>query len=160
MIKTLIICHSVHHDNTLKIARQISTVLDADLKAPEEIDPASCIEHYDLFGFGSGIYAGRHAHEICDCVKRFPDSTKPAFIFSTHALKRVLFYHTFLRQKLAKKGFFILPEFSCPAYANYGPLVFLGGMNKGKPDEADLSAARKFAHTLKAYFLFDTLEKK
>lgn len=160
MMKTLIVCYSVHHDNTLKIAREISSVLEADLKAPEEIDPQNCLNDYDLFGFGSGIYAGRHAPEICECVEGFRQTIKPAFIFSTHALSKLFFYHTFLRRKLSQKGFLVLPDFSCQGYAYYGPLKLIGGMNKGKPDEEDLNAARAYANTLKAYFEFGSISNK
>lgn len=158
-MKTLIVCYSAHHDNTLMIAREISTVLEADLKAPEEVDPHTVLDEYDLFGFGSGIYAGRHAPQLCACVESFRQTVKPAFIFSTHALSKLFFYHTFLRRKLSQKGFLILPDFSCQGYSCYGPLKFVGGMNKGKPDEEDRTRARAYAKTLKAYFELGTISK-
>ena len=49
---------------------------------------------------------------------------------------------------MAKKGFRIIGEFSCKGYDTFGPLKFIGGINKGKPDEKDLKRAREFAKTL------------
>ena len=53
-MKTLIICESVHHGNTKKIADAMAAVLNAEIKKPAEIDVGKLGE-YDLIGFGSGI---------------------------------------------------------------------------------------------------------
>ncbi|MCI2427102.1 flavodoxin, partial [Candidatus Acetothermia bacterium] len=58
-MKALIIYLSVHHNNTEKVARVLAKALDADLLKVREAD-AAILKQYDLIGFGSGIYFGRH----------------------------------------------------------------------------------------------------
>lgn len=81
MKKRLIICKSTHHGNTAKIAEKIAAVLKAEIKNPENIDPTQ-IPKYDLIGFGSGIYNGKHHPSLFDLVSKL-ELTKPqkAFIF-------------------------------------------------------------------------------
>ena len=52
---------SMHHGNTEKIAKTMAKILDADLVQVKQVD-AIMLEQYDLIGFGSGIYFGKH-HE-------------------------------------------------------------------------------------------------
>jgi len=42
----------------------------------------------------------------------------------------------------------ILGEFICRGLDTFGPLKLIGGVNKRRPNEADLEAARKFAKGL------------
>jgi flavodoxin len=51
-MKALIICESVHHGNTKKVAEAFAGVLNATVKKPGEVDPAA-LAQYDLIGFGS-----------------------------------------------------------------------------------------------------------
>ena len=43
----------------------------------------------------------------------------------------------------------IADEFCCKAWDSWGPLKLFGGINKGRPDEKDLAAAKAFAERLK-----------
>ncbi|MCK5177141.1 MAG: flavodoxin, partial [Candidatus Aenigmarchaeota archaeon] len=54
-----IICISIHHGNTKKIAKAMAKVLDADILEPANIDILS-LDKYELIGFGSGIYGWKH----------------------------------------------------------------------------------------------------
>ena len=81
-MKTLIICHSSHHENTLQIAKVMADVLHADILTPEAVDPRTVLEHYDIIGFGSGIYAGRHHKSLFDLVNALPQQPKNVFIFN------------------------------------------------------------------------------
>ncbi|MER2223181.1 MAG: flavodoxin domain-containing protein, partial [Rhodococcus sp. (in: high G+C Gram-positive bacteria)] len=54
-MKAIIVCTSVSHGNTRRIADVIAEVLDARVVEPGEIDSAE-LAGYDLVGFGSGIY--------------------------------------------------------------------------------------------------------
>ena len=62
-MKTLIICKSTHHGNTQKVAEVIADVLEAKLVKPEELD-INTVAEYDLVGFGSGIYCGKHHRDL------------------------------------------------------------------------------------------------
>jgi len=148
-MKTLIICESVHHGNTKKIADAMAAELNADIKKPGEVDLGK-IGEYDLIGFGSGIYMGKLHKNLLKLADNLPEAGKKSFIFSTaggdnESMKN----HKALKDKLASKGFKLIDEFTCRGFDTFGPLVLVGGLNKGKPDEKDLGSAREFAARLK-----------
>lgn len=144
----LLIVHSEHHGNTRKIAEAMNEVFNTHIVAPQEVTE-SLINDANIFGLGSGIYAGRHHTSIFDVIKKIPNCNKSYFVFSTHTLALVFFYHKLLCMKLNKKGLQFLGEFSSQGYATYGPLAMGGGMNKGRPNEKDLQDARNFARHIK-----------
>ncbi|MDI3543109.1 MAG: hypothetical protein PWP57_712 [Candidatus Atribacteria bacterium] len=150
-MRTLIICKSIHHGNTQKIAEVIANVLEAKLVEPEELD-ISMITEYDLVGFGSGIYYGKHHKDLLRVADSLPSvRNKKAFIFSTSGTgeKNVGRNHRLIKEKLMAKGFTIVGEFSCRGLDSFGLLKLIGGINKGKPDENDLKRAEDFARRLK-----------
>jgi len=148
-MKALVVCVSVHHGNTKKIADSIARTLGAELLKPEEV---SNIQEYDLIGFGSGIYYWRHHRTLLSLVNRLPDSkNKKAFIFSTSGIIVKWLLHRSLKKRLLKKGFDIVGEFFCRGFDTNGPLKLIGGINKGKPDEGDIRRAEEFGRTLKKF---------
>jgi flavodoxin len=151
-LKALILLYSYHHNNTGKIANVISKVLEADVKKPNEIHPES-IKRYDLVGFGSGIYSDSlHPSEL-ELVDKLPVfSGKKAFIFSTSGItskSKMMNDHRILRERLVSKGFEVVDEFQCVGFNTNSFLKFFGGMNKGRPNQKDLSRAEDFARKLK-----------
>ncbi len=150
-LRTLLIVHSYHHHNTLKIADAFSKILNASIKAPNEIDKND-LGNYDLIGFGSGIDSGKHypplialAHEL------HKENQKYGFIFSTSAVQgklKVAKDHETLRSILVDKGYIILDEFSCKGFNTNSFLKYFGGMNKDKPDINDIENAEVFANKL------------
>jgi flavodoxin len=151
-MKTLIIYISVHHGNTERVAKVMANILDADLLPVEQAD-ASMLEQYDLIGFGSGIYFGKHHESLLDFVETLPMvRNKKAFIFSTSGLRKIRFIHNFdkpLKEKLQQKGFDIINEFSCRGLDTYRATKLVGGINKGRPNAQDLKQAEDFARGLK-----------
>ncbi|MEA2098104.1 MAG: flavodoxin family protein [Patescibacteria group bacterium] len=144
-MKTLIIYASIHNGNTEKIAIAISKTLDAKLIKPNEIE-INKLSEYDLIGFGSGIYFGRHHKSLLDFVSKLQSqNNKKAFIFSTRGIFPMSVCHKILKRQLLRKGFNIIGEFSCKGFDDYGPFKLIGGINKNKPDEKDLDNAKKFA---------------
>jgi len=151
-MKVLIIYISVHHGNTEKVAKVMAKILDADLLQVGQVD-ASMLKQYNLIGFGSGIYFGKHHKSLLDFVDMLPmlRNTK-TFIFSTSGLRKIPFVHDFdkpLRKKLQRKGFNIIDEFSCRGLDTYRATRLVGGVNKGRPDAEDLGQAEDFASGLK-----------
>ncbi len=57
-MKAVIVCVSVSHGNTLRVADAMARVLDASVVTPEEADPRE-LAAADLVGFGSGVFHGR-----------------------------------------------------------------------------------------------------
>ena len=150
-MKTLIIYQSIHHGNTEKIAKVMAHVLEAKLVRPQELD-ISTVAEYDLIGFGSGIYWGKHHKSLLDMVDKLPSQkNKKAFIFSTSGVgkKGMDKNHKLIREKLTRKELIIIGESSCPGFDTFGPLKLVGGINKGRPNEQDLENARKFTKDLK-----------
>jgi len=151
-MKALIIYVSVHHGNTEKVARAMANILDAALLQGKQVD-ASMLEQYDLIGFGSGIYFGKHHESLLDLVDKLPMlRNKKAFIFSTSGLRKIPFIHDFdkpLKEKLRQQGFDIIGEFSCRGYDTSKAAMIVGGINKGRPNAKDLKQAEDFARGLK-----------
>jgi len=151
-LKTLIIYVSPHHGNTEKVAKAMANVLGANLRRIEQVE-VNMLTAYDLIGFGSGIYFGKHDKSLLALVDNLPVlENKKAFIFSTSGIRKIRFIHDFtrtLKEKLRKKGFPIIGEFSCRGFDTYGASKIIGGLHKGRPDEKDLKLAENFASGLK-----------
>lgn len=145
-MKSLIICISVTHGNTEKVARSMADALDAKMLKPHEVDVDS-LPGYDLIGFGSGIFYFKHHRALFDLADRLPALKKKAFVFSTGGMGSVKF-HGPLKTKLSEKGFDVVGEFSCKGFDTWGPYKLIGGRNKGKPDGKDLEDAMNFARQL------------
>jgi flavodoxin len=151
-MKALIIYISVHHGNTEKVARTMASILDADLVQVKQAD-ANTLGRYDLIGFGSGIYFGKHHKSLLDFVDKVAVArNKKAFIFCTSGLRKIPFVHDFdkpLMRKLQRKGFNIIAGFSCRGLDTYRASGLVGGVNKGRPNADDLKQAEDFARSLK-----------
>ena len=146
-MKTLIVYTSVHHQNTEKVAKVMAEELEADLVHVGKAQ-SDTLAAYDLIGFGSGIYFGKHHKTLLQFAETLPPVTqKKAFVFSTCGDGKM--HHAALKEKLVSRGFAIVDEFCCKGWDTVGPLKLFGGINKGKPDEKDLTAARAFAQGLK-----------
>jgi len=147
-MKTLIIYKSIHHGNTLKIAKVMADVLEAELLDLKDVN-IKIIEEYDLIGFGSGIYKARPHAELIKFIGDLSKmKSKKAFVFTTSGMGFSR-YNDFLKNKLKEKYFKIIGEFSCKGFDSWGPFKYIGGIRKGKPDENDLRNAENFAIDLK-----------
>ena len=159
-MKSLIVVHSYHHNNTLKVAQAMAKVLDADVKSPLETVPDE-LGQYDLVGFGSGIDSDKHYKEILDFADKLPRViNKKAFVFSTSGMpigisgqQRLEEYtskcHATLKDILRSKGYTIVDEFGCAGFNTNKFLWRFGGLNKGRPNAEDLKHAEEFALKLK-----------
>ena len=159
VMKCLLVLFSYHHNNTEKVARVFSRVLDAEIKTPEQVDPED-LQEYDLVGFGSGIYDEKHHPSLLDLADRLPQvNDKKAFLFSTTGVPanvsgesyistEVRKAHTPLREKLESKGYVIVDEFICAGFNTNSFLRYFGGINKGRPNAEDLKHAEEFAKNL------------
>jgi flavodoxin len=146
-MKVLIIYHSEHHGNTEKIAKAISSALDAKLIKSQNIDIDN-VDQYDLIGFGSGIYYGSFHQNIHSFIDALPEqSGKKSFVFSTTGSKAYSTRaHEAFKSKLKEKGFKVIGEFSC---LGFDTALSSEGINKGRPNADDLKAAKEFAEGLK-----------
>jgi flavodoxin len=146
--RSLLVLVSYHHNNTRKIAKAFAAVLDAEIRTPQEIGPEE-LQQYDLIGFGSGIYDGKHHRDLLDLADRLPSvDGKKVFLFSTSYDRRIELIHSSLRKRLESKGYIIVDEFNCGGFNTNSFLKYFGGLNKGRPDAEDLRRAEEFAQNL------------
>lgn len=143
-LKTLVICISAHHGNTMKVAEKIIETLGADILSPQEVTQEK-INEYELIGFGSGIYNHKHHLALFNLLEKLPVfENKKAFVFSTNTFGLKMLHEDF-NKKLKEKGFVILGDFSCRGFMDYSFTKYLfGGISKGHPNEKDLALAKEF----------------
>jgi flavodoxin len=146
----LIVCVSVSHGNTRRVADAMAAVLGAPVRDPDDVDPDG-IASYDLVGFGSGIFGFEHHRRLRQFVAQLPrvDDTK-AFVFATSGTGRIvdLPLRTSLAMMLEARGFRVIDRFCCPGYDTWWPLRLIGGIRKGRPDASDLERAAAFVTSL------------
>ncbi len=150
-MKSLIVCVSTSHGNTRRVADRLAEVLDAEVIEPESVDPEKLCE-YDLVGFGSGIYYMAFDSRLRKLIRRLPHVAGiRAFTFFTSGAREIplLDYTKPVRNQLAAKGFEILDSFSCRGFDTVGPFGFIGGINRGRPNDHDLERAAAFAERLR-----------
>jgi flavodoxin len=144
-MRSLLVLSSYHHHNTEKVAKVFAEILDAQIRAPQQIDPEE-LHQYDLIGFGSGIYDGTHHKDLLDLADRLPSVTnRKVFIFSTSHDTRIALIHSALRNRLESKGYIIIDEFNCKGFNTNSFLRYFGGLNKGRPNDEDLKRAEEFS---------------
>ncbi|WP_042364809.1 flavodoxin family protein [Streptacidiphilus neutrinimicus] len=145
-MKALIVCTSVSHGNTRRIADAMGRALRARVVDPGQVDPEE-LSGFDLVGFGSGIYLRRFHPRLRRFVRALPaDGHGRAFVFATSGLPGVPFRP--LERALGQKGFRVDGAFSCRAFDTFLPFRLVGGLHKGLPGPADLDAAHAFAERL------------
>ena len=146
--KVLIICFSAHHGNTLRVGGAMAEAIGATILTPEQVAPEQ-LNDYDLVGWGSGIYFGRHSDNLLKLARSLPIQARKTFIFSTAGLPFLRWwFHSNLRSTLKSRGCLVMAEFSCRGWDTVGPLAWIGGIDRNHPSERDLQRARSFARSL------------
>jgi flavodoxin len=149
-MKSLIVCVSIAHGNTRRVADRMAQVLQAEVVEPEAVDPAA-LQDYDLVGFGSGIYFMAVHPRLWRLVRRLQRvDGVAAFTFFTSGAREVplVGYGRPIRRRLAANGFRVLDSFSCRGFDTAGPLRLVGGINTGRPNDADLDRVEAFTMRL------------
>jgi flavodoxin len=150
----LIVCTSVHHGNTRKIAGVMAAAVGGSLFVPGD-EARVAAQEGAMLGLGSGIYFGAHHRSLL----AFAESLQPmgagtVFLFSTSGtgdwLPRAIGvdYHRKLRCIMQRKGFTVVGEFTCRGLDTFGLWGMWGGIARGHPNDADVERARAFAAAL------------
>lgn len=142
-MRILTVVESKHLGNTLKIAQAMAEVAPITITNVENA-PNYNFHDYDIVGFGSGIYYGRHDKDIMELVNNFCDKKAYSFVFSTSGDSGFLKNNSTLVRLLEKKNKIVLGSFGCRAHNKYSFLKLIGGINKGHPDKNDYKQAQKF----------------
>lgn len=146
-MRSLIVCVSVSHGNTKKVAEAIGGVLGAAVVEPEQLAPAD-VDRLGLLGLGSGIYGMTFHRRLWQFVRTLPKGHgKPVFLFATSGSRELWWRPTVVVMGLLlrSKGYRVVGTFSCRGWDTWLPLRLIGGINRGRPADADLAAARAFA---------------
>jgi flavodoxin len=145
-----IIYVSVHHGNTRRIAEAIAGPLGAPLLPVEEAKTLDGQE-FDLVGFGSGIYFGRHHTSLFDAVQNMKSMPEHCFVFSTAGIASLsALWHRSLIRQIRRRGSEVIGQFCSPGWDTVGPLWLFGGLHRRRPDANDLSRAADFGRGLRA----------
>lgn len=150
-MKVLIVCVSVSHGNTKKVADVLGEALRARVVEPEQVDPAG-LSGYDLVGLGSGVFLRALHSRLRDFAEGLEVAPRGnAFVFATSGFPEARFqpFTRPLASTLERKGFQVAGTFSCRAHDTYLPFKPIGGIRKGRPDAGDLAAAHTFAEGLR-----------
>ncbi|MDE6597188.1 MAG: flavodoxin [Clostridia bacterium] len=142
-MKILIVVKSKHNDNTLKIAEAMSEVAPVTLTELENVSNYKLSE-YDIVGFGSGIYFGKHDKELLKFVKSVCDKKAYSFVFSTSGSKNFEKNNRTLVKLLESKNKVVLGSFGCTGHDKFFIFALGGGLNKGHPNMDDFDAAQSF----------------
>lgn len=145
-MRAAVIHLSIHHQNTLRIAAAMARSLDAQLLSLDETHTLAHTE-WDLVGLGSGIFFSKHHRKLLEFAARWPDLPRDCFVYSTAGIKFLYpYWHRALVKRLEERGCRVLGQFCSPGWDTVGPLKYIGGIHRGRPNARDLQQAATFAH--------------
>lgn len=142
-MKILAVVESKHLGNTLKIAQAMAEVAPMTITNIENAK-AYDFHDFDIVGFGSGIYMGKHDKRLLRFVNHLCDKKAYSFVFSTSGGDDFAQNNKRLVDLLQKKNKVVLGTFACKAMYKIFFFKPSGGTNIGHPDSADLDDAKKF----------------
>ncbi|MFD9637818.1 flavodoxin domain-containing protein, partial [Streptomyces violascens] len=87
-MKTVMVCVSVLHGNTRRVAGAMAQVLGAKVVSPDEAGLAELADA-DLVGFGSGVFHSRLHPRLTEFAKVLPARGRRAFVFATSGLPEI-----------------------------------------------------------------------
>lgn len=145
-LKTIIVYRSKHHGNTKKL-------VDAIVAAHPDIDTIDVgelgkneypdLSPYHVIMMASGIYYGNFDKDllrVADHCLRDGDKVVGLMTYGGQAKFNGRDLDGVCRMKFAN----LLCMYGCPGFDTYGPFKFVGGMNKGRPNQEDIDGAVAF----------------
>ena len=142
-MKTIICYSSRRHGNTRKMVEAMAREGELIAAAPRDFQLEDC----GCIGFASGIYFGKFHPSVLDWARRHLSQGKPVSFVCTYGGSQGSGTQA-LQALAAERGCPVLGEFGCRGYDTFGPSKLAGGIAKGRPNEADLAAARAFYRDL------------
>ncbi len=139
----LLVVESKHLGNTLKISKAMSESVPVTIVNTQEAKELS-LSDYDIVGFGSGIYMGKHDKRILKFAQGLSHNEAYTFVISTSGSADFDDNNKALIDILIKKNKTVLGVFSCKALDKFTFLKLIGGVNKGLPSENDYKNAQAF----------------
>lgn len=144
-MKTIIICASVHHKNTVKLVDAIAKEYEVEVVDATKVTEKD-LHSYDLIGFASGIYGFNFHQSILNFASVNLPANKKVFLISTSAMNKD--FSKSLVQIIEDKNCEVVGKYSCHGYNTFGPFKIVGGTSKGHPDDKDIASAVEFYKNL------------
>lgn len=143
-MKTAIIYHSTHHQNTKQLVDAICQANSVDAFEVPGVQSIP-IASYDAIGFASGIYMSRFHKSLFEFVEKNQAALrgKSAFLLFTSGSGNASYQSTFA-QALAECGCKVQGFYQCRGFDTFGPWKLIGGIAKGHPNADDISGACAF----------------
>ncbi len=139
---------SVHHQNTLRIAEAMASAVGASLLTVTEARHFNDA-NWNLVGLGSGIFFSRHHPQLLDFASQYDFLPRHCFVFSTAGIRLLSpIWHRALVSTLTRRGVGILGQFCSPGWDTVGPLKYIGGIHRNRPNQRDLDNAAKFSQSM------------
>lgn len=142
-MKVLIIVKSYHNENTLKIAEAMSEAAPVTVTTLDDVKNYN-VNEYDIIGYGSGIYYGKHDKELFEYIEKSNNNAGYAFVFSTSGSKKFDKNNEPLKKLLESKNKTVLGTFGCLGLDKFFIFSLFGGLNKNRPNSDDFDNAQKF----------------
>ena len=145
-LKTVILYRSKHHGNTKKLVDAVAAahpevdVIDVAALGKNEYPDLSA---YTIIAFASGIYYGKFDKDVlrvADHCLRDGDNVIGFMTFGGGDKFNGKDLDGVCRLKLAT----LVSIYGCPGFDTFGPFKFVGGMNKGRPNDEDVAGAVAF----------------
>lgn len=150
--EVIIICESIYHGNTEKLAKAMAYRLDCQVVGFDRALHMD-LSTYKVIGLGSGIYFCKHHPKLFEIAAKLHENQR-AFVFSTRGNPKLGKYHQPLIKKLTEQKVDVCGDFSTKGYDRTGPFVIFNGGNKGRPHEADLMKAERFVEKILPQYVF------
>ena len=141
-MKTAIVYYSEHHGNTKKLLDAIAAEHEVTLIDVTKQPPAD-LSGYDRIGLASGIYYSSFAGQLLDYAREHLPEQKEVFYIYTHGAPKGDFLKA-VRRIAEQKNCREIGSYRCQGFDTFGPFKLVGGLAKGHPTEAEISAAVSF----------------
>lgn len=142
-MKILMIVESKHLGNTRKVIDAMNEVVPMTITDTAGAAKMNLAD-FDLLGFASGIYMGRHDSRLIKFANDLSYDKRSCFVVSTSGGKDYAENNKTLVDILEHKNKKVLGIYSCLGLDKFFILRLMGGMNKGHPDADELRQAQEF----------------
>lgn len=146
-MKSVIIYESKHHGNTKKVCDRIAADHKVELVEASNVTDTFNWSEYDLIGFASGITFKKFYPSVNEAAHLIPAGKKVFFIYTCADNSQD--FSANIQSIVKGKGSACIGVYGCKGFNTFGPLKFIGGMNKSNPNEDELRAASEFFEKMK-----------
>jgi len=147
-MRVAVIHHSVHHHNTQVIAQSIAEAMKGEAFPLSEAVGMPEAE-WDVLGLGSGIFFSKHHPQLLEFAQHRAHLPQHCFVFSTAGIRSLYrLWHQPLVHVLHQRHCQVMGQFCSPGWDSAGPLKYIGGIHRGRPNVRDQQRAAEFGREM------------